>query len=284
MKSKKAVFILLLIIVSVSFGGFFYFSMLKKSKIREEKAKAQSIAYFLNDYISQRISTHKKSIKTLTNWDELEKLLLEKNNKETLNDSNKTLDKFCTFLDATVCYLINSNGITIISSNYASPKSFIGKDFSFRPYFKKAMEGFSYLYMALGTTSKKRGMYFSYPVYGELSSKPLGVTVIKQSLDIIVEKVNSIYDGIVLIVSPDGVIFISNQEKLLYKLLWQPSDGVVSKIEKSKQFGKGPWRWAGFNKTNNNLVTDESGKKYNLYEFEIKDYKGWKLIYLHDLY
>jgi hypothetical protein len=41
----------------------------------------------------------------------------------------------------------------------------VDKNFSFRPYFKKAIAGKSATYLALGTTSGKRGVYYSHPVY-----------------------------------------------------------------------------------------------------------------------
>lgn len=279
MKFRNIVFMLLLFIIFSSVDGY---SMQKESELKgEKKSEAQLIADFLNNYIAQRIAKHKHSIKTLADWQELKKALLEEGNKEIIDNSNKILSTFCKFVDAAACYLMNAEGTTIISSNYDSPESFIGKNFSFRPYFKNAMKGFSSLYMAVGAITKKRGMFFSYPIYGESSNVPSGVTVIKQSLDVIVKKVNSINEGIILIVSPEGFIFVSNKKELLYKFLWKPEQDVVSKVEKSKQFGKGPWPWSGFSKTGKNLVKDRVGRKYRLYEFEFGDYEDWHVMCMY---
>ena len=55
------------------------------------------------------------------------------------------------------------SGKTIAASNWKSERTFIGKNFNYRPYFQQAMQGKLGRYFALGTTSKKRGYYFAYP-------------------------------------------------------------------------------------------------------------------------
>ncbi|MEM8813486.1 MAG: ATP-binding protein [Pseudomonadota bacterium] len=61
-------------------------------------------------------------------------------------------------------YVMDRNGLTIASSNARDAVSFLGKNFSYRPYFTEALEGRAARYFALGTTSGKRGYYFSAPV------------------------------------------------------------------------------------------------------------------------
>ena len=80
---------------------------------------------------------------------------------------------------------MNSDGLTIAASNWNTPKPFVGRNFSYRPYFKQAMEGKLGRYFALGTTSSERGYYFAYPVRYE--GRILGAVVIKIKIDAIEE-------------------------------------------------------------------------------------------------
>ena len=102
---------------------------------------------------------------------------------DALKNANRMLDHFKSTLDVDVCYLMDARGMTISSSNRNDPDSFVGKNFIFRPYFQKAIRGNSATYLALGTTSGKRGAYHSYPVYGSNLGQPIGIVVIKVSIE-----------------------------------------------------------------------------------------------------
>ncbi|SLM30469.1 Two-component hybrid sensor and response regulator histidine kinase [Desulfamplus magnetovallimortis] len=78
---------------------------------------------------------------------------------------NYILDNFAHSLTLEVCYIMNRDGVTIASSNRNDHDSFVGKDFSFRPYFMNAISGIPSTYLALGTTTRQRGVYYSHPVY-----------------------------------------------------------------------------------------------------------------------
>lgn len=71
-------------------------------------------------------------------------------------------------------YLLDLKGRVIAASNFQSPASYVGRDFSFRPYVQQALAGKPGHYYALGHTSGRRGYYFSAPVYEtqSLESQP----------------------------------------------------------------------------------------------------------------
>ena len=60
---------------------------------------------------------------------------------EAAGPANEILDHFHKALEADVCYLMDSEGYTVASSNRNDPDSFVGENYGFRPYFKQAMEG-----------------------------------------------------------------------------------------------------------------------------------------------
>ena len=83
---------------------------------------------------------------------------------EDIANANSALDRYNSGMDSSVSYLMDSNGITIASSNRNDQDSFVGKSYQFRPYFIQARKGAPGRYFALGVTSLKRGFYASYPV------------------------------------------------------------------------------------------------------------------------
>lgn len=58
-------------------------------------------------------------------------------------------------------YLMDARGVTLAASNWQDELTFVGQNFVFRPYFLDAMQGRAGRYYALGTTSGRRGYYFS---------------------------------------------------------------------------------------------------------------------------
>lgn len=75
-------------------------------------------------------------------------------------------------------YVMNADGVTLVSSNWDKSYSFVGQNYAFRPYFSQAMNTGGGRYFALGTNSEERGYYFSARITND-EGKPLGVVVAK---------------------------------------------------------------------------------------------------------
>ena len=178
---------------------------------------------------------------------------------------------------------MDHEGNTIASSNRDDPDSFVGENFGFRPYWRQAIQGNPATYMALGITSKKRGVYYSHPVYGDGGDSPKGVAVIKASIEPIEEKFSQTYEGIVLLTDPHGIIFISNRANWLFHSLWKLSPDELAGVVSSLQFGIGPWKWIGLEMKQDNYVVDESKNEYLMYQKKVDKYPGWSLVYLRNL-
>ena len=154
----------------------------------------------------------------------------EKKRIETLNRYLETINKVSDTLDT---YLMNKDGLTIAASNWQESRPFVGRNFSYRPYFKQAMTGKLGRYFALGVTSSKRGYYFAYPVRkdGEI----IGAVTIKISIDSVEQKWAQQGENI-LVTDPDGVIFITTYPGWRYKTLEPLNPHVVNRINESKRY------------------------------------------------
>lgn len=142
---------------------------------------------------------------------------------ETINTISATADT----------YLMDKNGLTIAASNWRDKLSFVGKNFSYRPYFTEAMQGRLGRYYALGTTSSRRGYYFAYPVVA--NQQILGAVVIKINIDS-VENAWEQKDKIFLITDPDGVVFITTKQDWRFLSLKPLAEAVEKRIVASKRY------------------------------------------------
>lgn len=282
MKLRLIIIVLaLLSFLSTSVGGYLYYSSLKNAAVDESFYKADELIRDLASHTDLYIAGHKRTVKALAGLREVRSLVLDRD-ADSLEKAHAVLDHFRDALEVSVCYISDSAGNIVASSNRDAPDSFLGKNYSFRPYFREAMQGRPSVYMALGVTSKKRGAYFSYPVYGKDQDIPSGVVIIKALVDDISREINKSYEGIMMLTGPDDVIFISNRTDWVYKTLWRVEPERVFSIAGSRQFGEGPWDWIGMERSENGHAYDNSGKEYHIHQTGINSYPGWNIIYLHD--
>ncbi|PIU19811.1 MAG: hypothetical protein COT18_05525 [Elusimicrobia bacterium CG08_land_8_20_14_0_20_59_10] len=151
-----------------------------------------------------------------------------------LKQLNKVLDRFQKVNEADVCYLMDVKGKVIASSNRNDPLSFVGDNYSFRPYHREAMRGGTSRYFALGSTTLLRGYYVSAPV-ADSSGRVSGVAAIKKNLDFLEEEMELM--PFAFFVSPEGVVFLSGRKELLFSSLWTVSPAARYELLKSNQFG-----------------------------------------------
>jgi len=269
----------LLAFLSACVGGYLYYSSLREAAVKEAGRQAQTRVLMLKRNLSAAFSENIKPVKTLAGMEELRQALARPD-QATLKKANAILDHFQKTLSVRVCYLMDRRGITLASSNRGAPDSFVGKNFAFRPYFQQAIAGHPATYAALGITSLRRGIYYSQPVYGKEGRVPLGVAVIKRSLDFIEEGLATNKGEIVLVVDPHGIIFISSRPGWLFHTLAKLSPQETAAIARTRQFGAGPWEWTGLKISGDKATTVASGKKYLVRQLGIDNFPGWRVVYL----
>ncbi len=164
---------------------------------------------------------------------ELVRLLREPRNPYLLQRVNRFLELANGVAGASDTYLMDRGGLTLAASNHADPLTFVGKNFSFRPYFTEAIAGALGRYYALGTTSQQRGYYFSYPVQDE--GEVLGVIAVKLSVaPVEFEWAGAL--GEFLVTDPDGVIFISTRPEWKFHSLEPLPPATLERIRASRRY------------------------------------------------
>ncbi|MCD4743600.1 MAG: PAS domain-containing protein [Desulfobacteraceae bacterium] len=282
MRLRIIIFVLaLLAFLSATTGGWLYYYSFKKVAFQKAETNARSRLELIQRQLSTYLSEHTKSVKALANIKEC-RIALTKPSLDSIKNANNILDNFNNALDNEVTYILDKQGNTIASSNRNAPDSFMDKNFSFRPYYKKAMAGNNATYLALGTTSKKRGVYYSHPIFDKTKTKISGVAVIKSSIEFVESSLFAKSQGVLLFTDPNGIIFISNKEELRFMLLWDVEEAMITQIRESRQFGDGPWAWTGFSKGKAGHITKKSNEDYIYSSMSLDNYPEWKIIHLRN--
>jgi PAS domain S-box-containing protein len=280
MKLRTILLVLaLLAFLSASIGGYQYYASLRDSAFKETDRQAAWHARRIRNQIFSYLSENQKAARTLGGLKELQDAL-QNTTPATLARANSMLDHFQKSLGVSVCYLMDQDGSTIASSNRHTPTSFVGKNYAFRPYFQQAIQSNPTVYMALGVTSNKRGVYYSHPVYDDGQDSPLGVVVIKASVKPMERNLSTEHGGIALLTDPHGVIFLSSRKDWLYNILWKASSEEISQVAQTRQFGKGPWNWTGIEIKDRRHAVDKSGNEFLIYQMRIDNYPGWNVVYM----
>ncbi|MCG6894001.1 MAG: PAS domain S-box protein [Desulfobacteraceae bacterium] len=272
----------LLTILSASTGGYLYYSALREAAFKEAARQAETRVELLKKNLSAALSVNIRPVEAMAGIDTLLEVLVRPG-AESLNEANATLDLFKRALDVDVCYVMNHTGTTVASSNREAPDSFVGKNFAFRPYFRQAFHSAPATYLALGTTSGKRGAYYSFPIFEKGEDLPIGLAVIKASIAQIENEMGLSENEMVLVTDPQGVIFITNRGEWLYRSIHPLQPEEKARILKSRQFGYGPWNWIRIDFSGDRYAVDREGLRYQMHRRAIPNYPGWSIIYLKSL-
>ncbi len=176
---------------------------------------------------------------------------------------------------APVIYAIDRRGRTIAASNAGEPDSFVGRDYSFRPYFRQAMRTGTSEYFALGNTSHRPGLFLARRI--GTAAAPEGVVVVKVEFQRLVQAWAS-DAGQSLLVDDHGVVVVSTAPRASFTAIRPLSAEARAEIAGSRQFGDtmlrpSPYRIGG------SEATDRDGTRYIL-GITPAPLPHWRLIHL----
>ncbi|MES2665469.1 MAG: ATP-binding protein [Pseudomonadota bacterium] len=137
-------------------------------------------------------------------------------------------------LEASDIYIMTPDGVTIAASNYDRPDSFVGQNFSYRPYFTAALAGEKGRFYAIGTTSGVRGYYFTAPVRDD-EGTVRGVVAVKIGLDLIESEWRT-QEARIMVTDPEGIVFLSTDPGWLYKSLLPLSADRMARTAASRRY------------------------------------------------
>ncbi|MDR9772353.1 ATP-binding protein [Rhizobium hidalgonense] len=159
------------------------------------------------------------------------------NDAGTFERLSQKLETLAAGTKAAVIYVIDKDGMAVSASNWHEPTSFVGNDYRFREYFQGAVAQGQAEHFALGTVSKKPGLYISERISG--SSGLLGVVVVKVEFDDVEADWNA-SDAPSYVIDDRGIVLITSIPSWRFMTIGRIADDRLTAIRESLQFGDAP--------------------------------------------
>ena len=193
-----------------------------------------------------------------------------------LHEANRYLETIASHAGASELFLINGEGRTIAASNWNRPGSFVGESYSFRPYFRQAIETGRGQFYAIGVTTGVPGYFLSTRVQvGAMT----GVLVVKVDLRGLQETWRSAGADVAL-VDGDGIVFLSGREDWLYRPLAPLSASVIQRLTETRAYDGVPLGEVAALLPQTPLGTDAKGDGWTALLASVPG-TGWRLIAAH---
>jgi len=146
---------------------------------------------------------------------------------------NTFLQKANVTAQSATIYVMNTSGLAIASSNWNATDSFVGKNFSFRPYFQEAMRNSTGRFYGIGSVSGVPGYFLAYPVMA--GAHPIGVVAVKINLD----KLDRQWEGGVdeiAVTDDSGIIFLSSNGNWKYRSTRPLTAAARQRLQETRQY------------------------------------------------
>ena len=221
-------FLLLVMSLAVVSSVVFYIGQLYSWKLEKQAGTRlfqQSFSASINQY---------EYLPALLANDNLVKLALTLTD-QNLSDLNNRLKFISTRSGSDAVYIMNARGNVIATSNFDQSNNFLHQNYSFRPYFERAIsERRRQFYYAVGATTGIPGFFISEPVIAD-SGTVLGVVVVKLELSEWEKGWQDARQNI-LVADDNNVIILSGKESWRYRSIGTLSQSTLQQIELHRQF------------------------------------------------
>nr|WP_285892371.1 ATP-binding protein [Vibrio intestinalis] len=222
-----------LFIICTLLGASWVWSARYQSQLEQHDSELERFA----SHIQTQLDKYAHLPQLLAQDSEIIAALNHPSNSAQVDLTNRYLSDVNQVIKAADSYLLDAQGNTIAASNWNLSRSFVGKNFAWRPYFSQAIQGQSSQYYALGSTSGQRGYYYSYPVV--YAAEIIGVIVIKMDLSRIEDNWSS-ERSLFVATDPNQVIFMSSKSQWLFHSLTALSEIQKKRIYQSRQYLDAP--------------------------------------------
>jgi two-component system, NtrC family, C4-dicarboxylate transport sensor histidine kinase DctB len=235
---------LLLFIIYILLGIFLCFSIYEwthSRTIKESNSKAlrQVSAYGLA--LQNELGKFETLPFVMSLHEDVARALASPQDVQKITYLNNYLENVQKHALISAAFVTDASGITIAASNSTDSKSFLGENYAFRPYLRKALQGEIGRLFAVGATTGEPGYFLAHPVYTQKTEtranqeSPIGAVVIKIRLEEF-ERYWATSDGPLVLIDKNGVSFLGNVQNLKYRTSITLSPSAVAEIRNSRQY------------------------------------------------
>lgn len=200
---------------------------------RERQLSAQRLDGFALS-LEATLSRHESLPGLLALDPSLLALLREPGNPARVAAANAYLEAAQQGAAVAVAFLLAADGHTLAASNWRQPRSFVGQQYAFRPYFRAALAGGLGRFYGVGVTTGEPGYFLAAPVRD--GNRVLGVITLKLGLDAMEQALAEAGDTL-LLADGDGVVFLSSVRRLRYRALAPLPAEAATRLASSRQYG-----------------------------------------------
>jgi two-component system, NtrC family, C4-dicarboxylate transport sensor histidine kinase DctB len=130
-------------------------------------------------------------------------------------------------------YVLDDRGIALAASNFATAESFVGHDYSFRPYFQDALLTGEGRYYAIGVTTKKPGYFLTSRI--DVPGRPPIIVVVKADL-LPLEATWKAAGVQTAIADRWGIVFLSGNPDWKYRPLAPLTDEAAERLAAERTY------------------------------------------------
>jgi two-component system C4-dicarboxylate transport sensor histidine kinase DctB len=180
-------------------------------------------------------------------------------------------------------YVMDTTGLTRASSNFDSKWSFVGQNYSFRPYFIQAMQGQPGHFYGVGSTTNLAGYFISSPIYS--AGDIVGVVVVKIDLEPLQAEWASGGERL-FVMDRNKVVILSSYLGWKYGMLHVLGPGVAEELKETQEYGNANLRVLAFKRLGS-LATHSSVVEFEKHRYLMQTRNfgddGWTIGYLSDI-
>ncbi|MGU3474483.1 ATP-binding protein [Methylobacterium sp. 13MFTsu3.1M2] len=151
--------------------------------------------------------------------------------RDLLDRVDRRLAQVAAATGSAVIYIIRADGLTVAASNAGEDRSFVGRDYGFRPYFKQALAGGAGSQFALGTVSGRPGLYLARRI-----GAGSGVVVVKVEFDA-VESAWRAAREVTFVTDARGIVLVTSEPGWRFDTLSAVDAAERARIEAGQEFG-----------------------------------------------
>ena len=157
---------------------------------------------------------------------------LDERSPEAIARLNSRLELIAGRTDAAVIYVIARDGRTIAASNWRLPTSFVGQNYGFRRYFSGALNGGAAEQFALGTVSRRPGLFLARRI-----ADRRGVVVVKIEFATL-ERSWARQPGATIVRDANGVVIMTSRPEWRLRTSRKLSADLLEELRKGRMYGE----------------------------------------------
>ena len=194
---------------------------------------------------------------------------------------NTRLERINQKARSAALYVMNAQGITLAASNWNLAISYVGADYSFRPYFKEVMSGGTGHFFGIGVTTKLPGYFLAHAVR-DGQGAIIGAVVVKIDLESLEKEWAEAHET-VLVTDEFGITILTSRPEWKYtidRVLDPPLQAVLRTTQRYDEIPIKPLQLKRRGLLTETLRLDEVDGVAYMAQSEPYAEEGWTIHYL----